>query len=82
MLFCGMDQALIVKHLAQAVEHIALGERLIARQKEIVATLQAGGHDTATAQWLLVQFEDLQTEHVSHRDWLNAKLAEISRPDV
>ncbi len=75
-----MDRTLITKHLMQAAEHIALGERHIGRQKEIIANLQARGLDTDLAQKVLDQFEQLQKEHVSHRDWLIGKLADTAGP--
>jgi hypothetical protein len=75
-----MDRAMIVAHLAQAKEHVASGERQIARQREIVAEMERDGHYAVakSARDLLRKFEELQVEHVSHRDRLLKELAKIS----
>lgn len=71
-----MNQVLLQQHLSQAEAHIVLGERLIAQQMALLGRLAAGGLETTQAQKLLDQFEELQSEHVSHREWLLKKLAE------
>jgi hypothetical protein len=70
-----MDRELLERHLEQAEEHVALGEKHIARQREIVAELEAGRQDTAEAHRLLVQFEEMQVLHVEDRNRLRQMLA-------
>jgi hypothetical protein len=66
-----MDKvAMLGKHLAQVEEHVALGDRHLSRQREIIARLARGGHDTAAAVALLKQFEEIQELHCAHRDRL------------
>ena len=65
-----MERTMILDHLALAKQHVALGEKHITRQREIIADLELGGHDTTEAELLLRQFEELQVQHTSHRDRL------------
>ena len=69
-----MDRAMILDHLAQSREQVALGEKHIARQHEIISELDRDGHGTTEARALLVQFEEMQVEHVKHRDRLEKEL--------
>ena len=71
-----MDREMILQHLAQAREHVALGTAHITRQMEIIAELERGGHDSTEAQLLLKRFVELQVEHTKHRDRLEKELAE------
>jgi hypothetical protein len=68
-------------HQQKAEEHVAQGERHIARQREIIAELEHDGHDVAAAaaRDLLRQFEELQGLHIAHRDRLKDELAGASR---
>lgn len=72
-----MDRAQIEAHLAQTEEHVALGEKHIASQREIVAELERNYHDSTAAKALLKTFEDLQVEHIAHRDRLAKELTEL-----
>jgi hypothetical protein len=74
-----MDIEIAERHLAQAEEHVALGERNIARQKGIITRLKAGGHDTAEARELLEAFENMQIQHVAHRDRLMKEISDAHR---
>jgi len=65
-----MDWAMLQEHLAQAERHVVEGERVIARQRDIVAQLERDGHDSTDAMLLLYQFEEIQYLHVDHRDQL------------
>src|SRR5262245_51492100 len=58
-----MDRALWEEHLTLAETHVAQGERVVARQHEIIAELARGGHDTASAVDLLASFQELLTLH-------------------
>jgi hypothetical protein len=69
-----MDQ-MKLDHLAQARRHVAIGERHIARQRELVIELERDGHDASSAKQLLVQFEELQALHIADRDRLEQELA-------
>jgi hypothetical protein len=72
-----MDKTIITDHLAQAEQHVELGKKHIQRQRELIIELKEDGHDTAIAERLLVQFEELQALHVTHRDRLASELAAL-----
>lgn len=74
-----MDRALVELHLKQALEHIALGERHIARQHEIVAQIKERGADSTEAERLLATFEATQAMHIAHRDRIEQELAAIEQ---
>lgn len=57
-------------HLRHTEEQLALGERNIARQREIIARLRAEGRDPTGAEKLLRAFEELQSGLVASRDSL------------
>jgi arginine repressor len=69
-----MDREIIQRHLAQAEDHIILGERHIVRQRELVAELEQKGHDTTEAKRLLAEFEELQVMHLADCDRLRREL--------
>ena len=74
------DGTRLLEHFSVACRHVATGERNIARQREIVATLERDGHSSLLdAKWLLASFEELQNMHIAHRDRLEKTLAEISK---
>jgi hypothetical protein len=73
-----MDRAMLLEHLATALRNVSEGERHIAQQHEIIASLERDGLDTSAAKVVLLQFEDLQGMHVAHRDRLKNELAESS----
>jgi hypothetical protein len=60
-----IDRQQTMEHLALAEEHVALGAKNVARQREIIAELRRDGHDTTAASALLVQFEEAQALHVA-----------------
>jgi hypothetical protein len=72
-----MDRATVLEHLAQARRHVSLGERHIARQRQLIAGLERVGSDSWEAWKLLQQFEDLQRLHIHDRDRLERELAKI-----
>jgi hemerythrin len=49
-------------------DHIAQGEHHVARQKEIIASLQSQGHPTEMAEELLTEFQATLEQHRAHRD--------------
>ena len=69
-----MDRETTLAHLALADKNVALGERHIAQQEQIVADLDRDGHDTREALALLAVFRRAQAEHVAHRDLLLREL--------
>lgn len=70
----GRDRPTVERHLQRAVQHVAVGERLIDQQRTIIAALDAEGRPTDTARKLLGKFEALQAMHIADRDRLAAEL--------
>jgi hypothetical protein len=64
------DRDRLEKALERAEERIALGEKHIADQKEIIAELKRAGQDTVTAKGLLVVLEGTQEINFTVRDIL------------
>ncbi|RVD67190.1 hypothetical protein EN751_38110 [Mesorhizobium sp. M4A.F.Ca.ET.029.04.2.1] len=56
--------------LAMLEQQVLLGERHIARQREIVADFHHKGFRADLAEDLLTLFEQMQILHVAHRDRL------------
>lgn len=54
--------------LKMADDHIALGERHVSRQEELIAWLRSRGHPTDAAEELLVEFQATLVQHKAHRD--------------
>lgn len=65
---------LLFDNLALAERHIGQGFGIIARQRELIAALERGGHATEDAINLLADFEDIQALHVADRDRLRKEL--------
>ena len=63
-----MDRTMGQQHLAQAERHVAQGDVIVARQRELVSRLERAGLDTKAASLLLRQFEISQALHVAHRN--------------
>jgi hypothetical protein len=74
-----MDRKMILDHLAMVRRHVARGEQIVAHQREIIARLERGGCDTSDAKRLLLQFEEVQSQHVAHRERLEKMLSEMSK---
>jgi hypothetical protein len=72
-----MDREMLKRHLAQAEEHIAMGDKNIARQREVIVQLERDGHDTASARNFLREFEQLQPMHIAERERLLRELGEL-----
>jgi hypothetical protein len=60
-----MSRETLARHLAQAEARVAVGQKHIGRQKEIIAELDAVGHDAETARALLVVLR--QRKHCTSR---------------
>ena len=73
-----MIGAIREQHLIQSKQHIALGQRQIDSQRELIARLEIGGHDSFEARRLLAQFEEMQALHVASRDRLLIELTGTS----
>ena len=74
-----MDRNTMLDHLAMVRRHVARGEQIVAHQREIIARLELAGCDTSEATRLLLQFEEVQSLHVAHRERLEKMLSEISK---
>ena len=72
-----MDQEMLKRHLAEAEEHIATGDKNIARQRDLIAQLERDGRDTASARTFLHEFEQLQARHTAERERLLRELSEL-----
>jgi hypothetical protein len=59
--------------------HVTTGEQNVSRQRETVARLERGGHNSLVAKSLLASFDELQNMHLAHLDRLEKALAEISK---
>jgi len=65
------DQDMMTRrHLAEAEDHIALSNRIIRRQRELIKKREREGHDTAQSLVLLNTFLDSHSLHVRERDRL------------
>jgi hypothetical protein len=73
----SMDREMLKRHLAEAEEHIATGDKNIARQREVIAQLERDGRDTASARTFLHEFEQLQARHIAERERLLRELSEL-----
>jgi hypothetical protein len=69
-----MNRAILLEHLTLAKEHIEIGSRAIGKQQEIIAKLQAHGHNTFVARKMLKSFEDTQAMHLAERDRIQDEL--------
>ena len=69
-----MDLPTALAHLAEAEQHIALGERHIAHQIEIIDALGHSGHPTELATQVLDTYRELRITHLMHRDCIRKEL--------
>ena len=69
-----VDRSELLAHLAQAEAHVATGEQLLARQRDLIARLERSGHDTTTAREVLAELERSQEIHQADRDRFLAEL--------
>jgi hypothetical protein len=72
-----MSRLTLARHLAQAEARIALGQKHIARQNEIIAELEQAGHDAVTAKALLVVFEATHELHIADHDQIIVEIAAL-----
>jgi hypothetical protein len=71
-----MDREMLEQHLAMVEGHVTLGECHIARQHELIAKLERGGHDSGEARYLLSSFGETQGMRLARRDRLWRELAQ------
>ena len=69
-----MDLGMILDQLVFALRRITEGEHVIARQHQIIASLERTGIDTSEAKAALRQFEELLGMLVADRDRLRKEL--------
>jgi hypothetical protein len=69
-----MDLRVIREHLAEAERYLALSDRHIARQIEIVDELKRDGHPTALALDLLATYRAVHATHLIHRETIRKEL--------
>jgi hypothetical protein len=72
-----MSRLTLARHLAQAEARIALGQKHIARQNEIIAELERAGHDAVTAKASLVVFEATHELHIADHDQIIVEIAAL-----
>jgi hypothetical protein len=73
-----MDRATIEQLLHEAESRLHHGERNIAHQRELIATLERRGQDAADAKSLLRRLEIRQARHIADRNRLFLELASAS----
>ena len=66
---------MILDHLAMVLRHVDQGARHIVQQRDLITRFERAGIDSAEAQRLLAQFEHSQSQHIEHRNRLQAMLA-------
>ncbi len=66
-----MDAASITARIEQAIRHAADGNRLINRQREIIASLEQNGSNVVQALALLKNLLFSQELHLRDRDYLH-----------
>jgi hypothetical protein len=76
--FCAlnrMEREMLIEHLSQAERHVAEGEMVVERQRNLVENLARDGHDTSKQAALLQQFEERLAMHIKDRDRVLKELA-------
>lgn len=74
-----MARAAILVLAELARRHVAQGERLIARQQEIITELEDGGQDASGAKQMLASFQGILQLHIADRDRLEKELGDVSK---
>ena len=65
-----MDRATLELLLREAESLLQRGEQNIAHQREVIGTLERGGHDATAAKMFLRRLESAQARHVADRNRL------------
>ncbi len=74
-----MDLRLIREHLIDAERHVALSDKHIARQIEIIDHLERLGRPIELALDVLATYRALRTSHAAHRDMIRRELEQHQR---
>ena len=69
-----VDHGQLMDHLARAETHVAAGEQILTRQRDLIALLERNGSDTTTARKLLEQLVRCQENHLADRARFLAEL--------
>jgi hypothetical protein len=72
-----MDRATLKQLLREAENLLHRGEQNIAHQREVIGTLERGGHDASSAKMFLRRLESQQARHVADRNRLFKQLADM-----
>jgi hypothetical protein len=76
-----MDRQQVLNYLEAAERHVAEGEALVTRQRNLLEDLRGQGRDLGSARDLLGRLEQAQAQQIADRDRLRALLAELRTPD-
>jgi len=71
-----MDRQMLLDHLVEAEQRIAVGKNDIQEQYRLIAELMRNGEDTVEPVAVLDQLIEAQEKREAERDRLKAKLAE------
>ena len=69
-----MNRAILLQHLAQAEQHLVLGEGHLTSQQALIAELERDGHDTEEAREVLATMLQSQAVHVQGRERIPREL--------
>ena len=70
-----IDRNTLEDHLRKAQAHVVRGAGSIGRQRAVIASLEAGGHDSEAARQLLKAFEVSHAMHIADVARLEGELA-------
>jgi hypothetical protein len=73
-----MDRTILEQLLREAEGLLHRGERNIAHQREVIGTLERGGHDATAAKMFLRRLESAQARHLADRNRLFKELTDGS----
>jgi hypothetical protein len=73
-----MERAALEQLLQEAESLIHRGEQNIAYQREVIGTLERGGHDATAARMFLRRLESSQARHIADRNRLFKELTDGS----
>ena len=73
-----MDRTALEQLLQEAESLIHRGEQSIALQREMIGTLERGGHDATAAKMFLRRLESWQARYIANRNRLFIELANRS----
>ena len=73
-----MDRAILEQLLREAESLLQRGEHNIAYQREMIGTLERGGHDATAAKMFLRRLESAHARHIADRNRLFKELADGS----